>query len=308
MVPKRQDSAFRLQRCPDITLHPVWNGPCACVRARKTFVAMRILLLLLLLPCTLCAQIATEILEESKSDGIDIFIRNEEYTPVTFVFKLDLVNMRVTPAASDTLVVPPRAEKFLAYQLRFAPDASQFGYGYEYTSNFGDHTSTAYTTDHVYELPFAPGTEQLVSQAYNGTFSHRGALSLDFDLPEGTDVYAARGGVVVIAEESFDRGCPRRDCQEYTNEVVILHDDGTFGEYVHLQQNGALVEVGERVEAGQRIGKSGATGFANGPHLHFSVYRQLMEGRTYVPTVFRVAGTRVPGKLVEQRWYRRPGN
>ncbi len=277
----------------------------ACVRAPITTV-MRILLFLFCCPSFLFAQIKTEVIEENVDGGIDIFISNEEYAPVTFVFKLDLVNINATPTDKDTLVVPARAEKYPAYQLRFAAGAEQFGYGYEYTSNFGDHTSSAYTKDYTYELPFAAGTEQLVSQGYNGNFSHRGALSLDFDMAEGTEVYAARGGVVMIAEERHDRGCPRSSCQEYTNEVVVLHDDGTFGEYVHLKKNGALVAVGDTVTAGQLIGKSGATGFANGPHLHFSVYRQLMDGRMYVPTAFRVAGTQVPSKLQAKRSYRRP--
>ncbi|MEM6772000.1 MAG: M23 family metallopeptidase [Bacteroidota bacterium] len=265
----------------------------------------RILLFCLLFSSTLTAQLAIEVFEEEVDKGVDLFIKNDEYCPVTFVFKLQLRNMTASPMR-DTLVVPARTERFAAYKLRLSPDARQYGYGYEHTSNFGDHTTDTFTIGHVYELPFAPGTSQVVSQGYNGKFSHQGALSLDFDMPEGTPIHAARGGVVAIVEERFDRGCPSARCLEYTNEVVILHDDGTFGEYVHLRQNGALVERGDRVETGQLIGESGATGFANGPHLHFSVYRQRMKGRQYIPTVFRVAGSQVPGKLEERRRYGRP--
>ena len=266
----------------------------------------KILPLLLLIPAGLSAQIDADTFEEVVENGLNLYVRNDEYMPVTFVFTLSLVNMTAAPANTDTLVVPPRTERFLAYQIRIKPDVRQYGYGYEYTSNFGDHTTDTFTVNHVYELPFAPGTAQWVSQGYDGEFSHRGALSLDFDMPEGTPVHAARSGIVAIMEERFDRGCPSKRCEEFTNEIIILHDDGTFAEYAHLRQNGAFVEEGERVEAGQLIGESGATGFANGPHLHFSVYRQKMDGRTYVPTVFRVAGAQVPSKLTEKRRYRRP--
>lgn len=275
---------------------------------------LRLLPLLLLIPAGITAQINADTFEEKADNGIDIFVKNNEFCPVTFVFKLNLTNMSASPDNVDTLVVPARTERFLAYQLRFDLDARTFGYGYEYTSNFGDHTSDDFTQNHLYELPFAPGTTQPVSQGYNGRFSHRGALSLDFDMPTGTPVHAARAGVVAMVEEQFDQGCPSKRCEEYTNEVVILHSDGTFGEYVHLRQNGAFVEEGDQVEAGQLIGESGATGFANGPHLHFSVYRQKMDGRTYVPTAFRVADrqskqgarTQVISELLAGQTYRRP--
>lgn len=41
--------------------------------------------------------------------------------------------------------------------------------------------------------------------------------------------------------------------------------------YAHLQANGVLVRSGQRVEAGQRIGVSGNTGYSTAPHLHFVV-------------------------------------
>lgn len=269
---------------------------------------LRLFSLLLLLPAGLFAQIDADTFEEDVKNGLDLYIKNEEHTPVTFVFKFSLTNMTTVPANTDTLVVPPRTERFLAYQLRIKPDVREYGFGYEYTSNFGDHTPDTFTVNYVYELPYAPGTAELISQGYNGTFSHRGALSLDFEMSQGTPVHAARGGVVAMVEERFDEGCPSKRCEEFTNEVVILHSDGTFGEYVHLRQNGAFVEEGEVVKVGQLIGESGATGFANGPHLHFSVYRQKMSGRTYVPTVFRTARTQVPSKLEKGKTYRRPAN
>ena len=76
-------------------------------------------------------------------------------------------------------------------------------------------------------------------------------------------------------------------CGKYANFIVVLHDDGTTGEYYHVQQNGVLVEPGDRVEAGQMIGLSGNTGHTTVPHLHFAVYRAAEWGRTQsVPVRF----------------------
>lgn len=53
-------------------------------------------------------------------------------------------------------------------------------------------------------------------------------------------------------------------------EIVLDHDDGVhFASYCHLSE--VYIEVGERVLAGQPIGRTGATGFATGPHLHLAI-------------------------------------
>jgi murein DD-endopeptidase MepM/ murein hydrolase activator NlpD len=92
-------------------------------------------------------------------------------------------------------------------------------------------------------------------------------------MSEGTPVHAAREGIVARVIESNDKGCWQDGCGQYANFIVVMHDDGTTGEYYHLQQNGALVDVGERVAAGQKIGLSGNTGHTALPHLHFAVYK-----------------------------------
>ena len=75
---------------------------------------------------------------------------------------------------------------------------------------------------------------------------------------------------------------------KFANFVVILHSDGTTGEYYHLMQNGAIVSVGETVSQGQKIAYSGNTGHTTMPHLHFAVYRATDWGNTQsIPVRFR---------------------
>jgi murein DD-endopeptidase MepM/ murein hydrolase activator NlpD len=89
-----------------------------------------------------------------------------------------------------------------------------------------------------------------------GTRFHAG---LDVLLPAGTPVAAAATGRVVYAG--------RRD--GWGRLVTIAHRDGVRTMYAHLSRVG--VRLGERVAAGERIGRAGATGNATGPHLHFEV-------------------------------------
>jgi murein DD-endopeptidase MepM/ murein hydrolase activator NlpD len=126
-------------------------------------------------------------------------------------------------------------------------------------------------------------------QGYGSRFSHTGdeQYAVDFKMAEGTPVHAARGGVVARVEEANSIGCWSSGCGSYANFVVVLHDDGTTGEYYHLMQNGALVEPGDKIRAGQKIALSGNTGHTALPHLHFAVYRASSWGRTQsVPVRF----------------------
>jgi murein DD-endopeptidase MepM/ murein hydrolase activator NlpD len=144
----------------------------------------------------------------------------------------------------------------------------------------------------LYALPYASGQAYTILQGYGSRFSHRGReeFAVDFDMPIGTPVHAARGGVVARVVESNDRGCWEDGCGKWANYIVILHNDGTTGEYYHLQKNGAHVDTGDSVVRGQKIGLSGNTGHSTMPHLHFAVYRAISWGNTQsIPARFETA-------------------
>lgn len=136
--------------------------------------------------------------------------------------------------------------------------------------------------EQIYLLPYENGRSYRVLQGYGSRFSHRGLeqFAVDFKMDVGTPVHAARDGVVAKIEEANSIGCWEDGCGKYANYIVVLHDDGTTGEYYHLQKDGALVEVGDSVVAGDRIGLSGNTGHTTMPHLHFAVYRASTWGNT----------------------------
>lgn len=141
-----------------------------------------------------------------------------------------------------------------------------------------------------YQLPFAAPVR--VDQGPGGHFSHDDAQNrdaVDFALPEGTPVLAARDGVVLQVEAGFDRaGLDREAFAGRSNFVRILHGDGSMALYAHLQPDGVLVRPGQSVRAGQRIGRSGNTGFSSAPHLHFVV--QVNAGMGLVSVPFALAG------------------
>jgi murein DD-endopeptidase MepM/ murein hydrolase activator NlpD len=71
------------------------------------------------------------------------------------------------------------------------------------------------------------------------------------------------------------------------NIVQILHDDGTYAIYAHLNWNSIRVKAGDRVRRGQYIADSGNTGFSSGPHLHFAVLMNAGMRIVSVPVTFQ---------------------
>jgi murein DD-endopeptidase MepM/ murein hydrolase activator NlpD len=158
-------------------------------------------------------------------------------------------------------------------------------------------------TTYIYALPYPKGTSHLLIQGYNSKFSHRGRLGLDFKMKRGSPVTAARSGTVVNVQEGATKGGLKSKYLHNGNYVIIRHSDGSQAYYGHLQQNGVLVNIGDRVEQGQVIAKSGSTGYSAFPHLHFITWGQGRSGgRSQLPTRFN---TRKGAKYLRPgRWYK----
>lgn len=87
---------------------------------------------------------------------------------------------------------------------------------------------------------------------------------IDFRAPTGTAVKAALAGNVYQINQGAAPNC------QYGKWVLVKHANGLATLYAHLSSIG--VSQGEAVTSGQVIGNSGMTGYATGPHLHFTVY------------------------------------
>ncbi len=114
---------------------------------------------------------------------------------------------------------------------------------------------------------FAPPADTAQTAGFGSRRTYNGKLQgihqgLDFRAAPGTPIRAANHGRVAIAQKLyFEGGC-----------VALDHGEGLFSLYMHL--SAFSVREGDRVERGQEIGRSGATGRVTGPHLHFGVQWQ----------------------------------
>jgi murein DD-endopeptidase MepM/ murein hydrolase activator NlpD len=207
----------------------------------------------------------------------EFWVKNQKSHSFTATLDVKTKNLRSLKKNknrySETIVVPGHSERVLLtlYPIQDGKDVSYRDVFYWMPGVMdADHND-----DVIYQLPFAEGEQYPLVQGFGGGWSHRGGskYAVDFAMPVGTPVHAARNGFVVQTVAHHNRGGASRRYAEYANYVVVLHDDGTTGEYHHLMQDGVAVNVGDSVESGDLLGFSGNTGFSSIPHLHFAVYR-----------------------------------
>jgi len=115
---------------------------------------------------------------------------------------------------------------------------------------------------YLFERPVAGGVTSSVfgsRRTYNGEERswHNG---YDFAVPRGTPVRAPADGTVRLARSTFMSG----------NLIMLDHGGDVTSVYAHLSEMD--VHVGDKVKAGQVIGKVGTTGRSTGPHLHWGIY------------------------------------
>lgn len=228
-----------------------------------------------------------EVRSVEKEGHIELIASNENLYPVTLELKVEYSNIKPSKSLPVIEVIEGQSEKKLV-DLRIVSDRKGWEFNTKYSyymgSIFAEHDD-----DFAYRLPFRLGESFPLSQGYNGSFSHDGviAYALDFTMPEGTEIYASRGGLVIGIEESFNVGGASETFRNKANFVTILHNDGTFADYSHLRKNGVRVAVGQKVRTGQLIAYSGSTGYATGPHLHFNVKKASPGGYfETIPTQF----------------------
>lgn len=251
------------------------------------------------------AQPDVRLFTEETPKGVAIYAENSEYCPTTVWVEYKLKNFKILGPEKTSFLIPAKSKKTLLAIIAIIDKYKPSTFGYSYSANFGDDQQTEYDRDFVYHLPFEKGNSFGLFQGYNGKFSHQNENSLDFTMPIGTPITAIRGGKVIKIVENNDQACLRKECAQYNNYVTIYHSDGTFANYAHLMKNGVLVNVGDEVNQGQIIAKSGNTGWSSGPHLHLAVYLQKMKSMDTLTTQFKTGDGTTTQFLSEQNFYSR---
>lgn len=229
---------------------------------------------------------------EGDQGQYEYYALNKQPCPYQVEVAFDVLqNLEASVELPYFKVVYPDADPQLLFSLNpLKKSATRFSSQYSLAK--GDPEAEV-EMDYAYWLPYKAGESAKLLQGYNGSYSHQGSYSLDFDLAMGAEVYASRSGVVLEVKTDSNEGGPDPSFKAKGNYITIFHDDGSFADYYHLQLKGAVVKPGEDVSAGQLIGYSGDTGWADGPHLHFQVYKATRMGIVTLPVTFQQADDNV---------------
>jgi murein DD-endopeptidase MepM/ murein hydrolase activator NlpD len=245
------------------------------------------------------------LLERSSRAGVALIAQNTYFAPIQIAFRLRPVeNVSAETPRTGLKVLPPRSETELVVVGKAVEQIDlRFDSEFEYLPG---EPGAEHRPEQPYRLPYALSSAVRVSQTFPDQKTHTDPASqhaVDFVMPIGTDVFAARDGVVIeVASDFFENGTNYEVDGPRANVVRVLHDDGTMALYVHLNWNTIRVVPGQRVRRGEYLADSGNTGFSSGPHLHFVVQRNQGGALVSVPLQFVGAGG-APMSLVTGETY-----
>lgn len=207
-------------------------------------------------------------------DTLQLVAKSKILAPIEIIF-----NSRKNDNELQSFILPPKDSLTVYAKVVQGADSvarKEFSEKIRLSYFWGHKDLIQADSTYLYRFPFQKKTKYRLSQGWGGKVSHKTEKSyyaLDFQLDVGEPVHAAREGLVVKVIDWFTKQ-GGRELINAANRVVILHDDGTYGSYVHLVYKSIVVEEGQRIQKGQLLGRAGVTGFSTGPHLHFVVRKE----------------------------------
>lgn len=220
--------------------------------------------------------------------------QNRDSAEYALEVSMNLENLRSTVALpyKGTLAANMADETPLFRLQRLSMDepASYKKLGWRLTPG-GSSGDRPVTHNGVYGYPWPRGKAFTIDNGFNGYGAHQGAwgYAVDFKMPVGSPITAAREGTVIAVQTKYSKGGNDPSLGDKANYVFIRHPDGSIGRYLHIRKNGATVQPGQEVATGDLIAYSGNVGWSTDPHLHFDVVvPDGRGGQKTVPFVFRV--------------------
>ena len=207
------------------------------------------------------AENARKELEVSKSE-LDTQLQNRSQAMKELENAADEVKASFAEIEAEENAINAQIDKIVKEMEAEAERKRQEEAAKNQQSGSGSSSSgTVQVGNYTYPLPsgYRRVTSRYGYRNHPVTGTYKLHTGVDISAPNGTPIYAAQSGTVIIAGRSSAWG----------NYVVINHGGGVTTLYAHMSK--LLTTRGATVSAGQQIGKVGSTGYSTGNHLHFEV-------------------------------------
>jgi murein DD-endopeptidase MepM/ murein hydrolase activator NlpD len=206
--------------------------------------------------------------------GYTLHAKNEFFTPIEVGF--------TSPFSQEFIskVIPAQGSIILLESKTIAPKLN-------YRWALGNPNSVV--DDYDYHAPFYSPKGHKITQGFNGKFSHTNEYNkyaVDIAMDVGTYLTAVRAGTVVWVKDDYHMSGTTQYFLDKANVIKVMHNDGTFASYAHILMDTAIVKEGDKVERGDKLARSGSSGFSTGPHLHFSIMKNAGLKNIAVPFKF----------------------
>lgn len=224
--------------------------------------------------------------------------QNRDSVGYALEVSMNLENMRSTaPLPYKGMLaanMPDEIPLFRLLRLSMEEPAQYKKLGWRLTPGVGTNDRPV-VHNGVYSYPWPRGKSFTIDNGFNGYGAHQGAwgYAVDFRMPVGSPVTAARDGKVIAVQTKYSKGGNDPSLGDKANYVFIQHSDGSIGRYLHIRKNGAVVQPRQDVAVGDLIAYSGNVGWSTDPHLHFDVVvPDGQGGQKTVPFLFRAPNGR----------------
>ncbi len=245
------------------------------------------------------------------SQAVDkISIKDKRAIPAKPELKISIKQLdsgAVHPIWQLTNPLPVTVQHWLAVKGEKGFFTSQIANPYEHLSLDAreyDQSLKKHELDHYYllgkpidrpseqdiRLPFLNKKKFMVSQSFNGRYSHTGRgnrFAVDIAMPIGESIVAVKPGIVADASDRFSIGGAANYFLDKANHITVMHEDGSYAIYAHILYGSLEVKIGEEVKQGQLLARVGNTGYSTGPHLHFVMRYNSGQGAYSIPFRFR---------------------
>jgi len=256
----------------------------------KMYVFMAAVLAFCMVQKVYAAQDLIRVRKQGSNDQAVFYVSTVYPAPVEVEFQFTkAVNILSDPPLPARFVIPP-GQEVRTFALRPANPEESLSYAYKFVFTPGD-PSAQHRPDQPYLPPFQKGQRFRIGSSFDPGAVQRdpyNAYAVSILMPPGTQICAARSGILAeIVGQSFRRQTAGGIMEERSEQIRILHEDGTMAVYSHLQSGSARFSPGSRISQGQVIAELGNFMISGASSLFFII--QKNEGMRLVSIPFQFA-------------------